>query len=60
MYPGPDVEDAQRSMYLYKDCNTTIDVELLNASMLPMLWVGFGLFFFSPSECDTSGHQTNL
>lgn len=59
MYPGPDVQDAQCSIYLDIAYNITINVELLNASVLPTLLFLF-LFFFLPSERDTSGHQTNL
>lgn len=55
-YPGPDVEDNQCSIYLYIAYNITINMELLNASVLPVLVC----FLFFPSERNTSGHQTNL
>lgn len=47
MYPGPDGQDAQCSTYLYIAYNITINMELLNASVLPML---VGLFFFLQSR----------
>lgn len=60
LYPGPDVQDTQSSIYLYIAYDITINVELLNASVLPKLRGGGLVWFFFPSEHDTSGHQTNL